>query len=146
MFETNKRGVVVHSDGYLFDRQALQEYILVIAQSPSGGLRDKPGKRSDAYHTCYNLSGLSLCQHRVHLDAQTRKNTLNEWHALPASANSNAESWRRNCYASMLSWTIDPKENCVLGDATNQLNITHPIFNIPFFKAKKMMDWAYGQS
>lgn len=42
---------------------ALQEYILLLAQAPNGGLRDKPGKGPDAYHTCYNLSGLSSAQH-----------------------------------------------------------------------------------
>lgn len=44
---------------------ALQEYVLLLAQAPSGGLRDKPGKSADAYHTCYNLSGLSTSQHRM---------------------------------------------------------------------------------
>lgn len=29
----------------------------------TGGLRDKPGKRHDFYHTCYCLSGLSSAQH-----------------------------------------------------------------------------------
>lgn len=28
-----------------------------------GGLRDKPGKPVDYYHTCYCLSGLSAAQH-----------------------------------------------------------------------------------
>ena len=32
-------------------------------QSPNGGLRDKPGKPPDYYHTCYCLSGLSASQH-----------------------------------------------------------------------------------
>lgn len=32
-------------------------------QEQEGGLRDKPGKRRDYYHTCYCLSGLSLCQY-----------------------------------------------------------------------------------
>lgn len=44
---------------------ALQEYVLLLAQAPGGGLRDKPGKAPDAYHTCYNLSGLSSSQHRM---------------------------------------------------------------------------------
>lgn len=44
---------------------ALQEYVLLLAQAPGGGLRDKPGKGPDAYHTCYNLSGLSSSQHRM---------------------------------------------------------------------------------
>ena len=47
---------------------ALQEFVLIAAQreaGSSGGLRDKPGKRPDLYHTCNNLSGLSIAQHRM---------------------------------------------------------------------------------
>ena len=50
------------SNGYLFNPQMLQEYVLVACQDRRGGLRDKPDKRSDLYHTCYVLSGLSLAQ------------------------------------------------------------------------------------
>jgi protein farnesyltransferase subunit beta len=42
---------------------ALQEYVLLCCQSPAGGLRDKPSKGRDFYHTCYCLSGLSSAQH-----------------------------------------------------------------------------------
>lgn len=49
---------------------ALQEYILRLAQSPSGGLRDKPGKPADAYHTAYNLSGLSSAQSNLVLTSE----------------------------------------------------------------------------
>ncbi|KAJ3315802.1 hypothetical protein HDV04_000009 [Boothiomyces sp. JEL0838] len=42
----------------------LQEYTLVCCQSENGGLRDKPGKSPDYYHTCYCLSGLSICQNQ----------------------------------------------------------------------------------
>ena len=42
---------------------ALQEYILLCCQAPAGGLRDKPGKGRDYYHSCYCLSGLSSAQH-----------------------------------------------------------------------------------
>ncbi|CAJ2665424.1 unnamed protein product [Trifolium pratense] len=47
----------------LFHSMALQQYILLCAQDQDGGLRDKPGKRRDHYHSCYCLSGLSLCQY-----------------------------------------------------------------------------------
>lgn len=129
----------------------------------AGGLRDKPGKRADAYHTCYNLSGLSLCQYRVTLDAAVRRDTWNAWRSAPLQGNGAAarddtaasapsaarpdmETWRRACYVAMLSWTIDPKQTVVLGAATNRVNITHPIFNVPFIHAKRTMDWAYGQN
>ncbi|KAL6074687.1 Protein farnesyltransferase subunit beta [Balamuthia mandrillaris] len=51
--------------GWLFDQRALQDYILLCAQEEksAGGLRDKPGKSRDYYHTCYSLNGLSIAQH-----------------------------------------------------------------------------------
>ncbi|XP_028596132.2 protein farnesyltransferase subunit beta isoform X2 [Podarcis muralis] len=48
---------------WMFDQEALQEYILLCCQCPAGGLLDKPGKFRDFYHTCYCLSGLSIAQH-----------------------------------------------------------------------------------
>ncbi|XP_066532931.1 protein farnesyltransferase subunit beta [Hoplias malabaricus] len=48
---------------WMFEQQALQEYILFCCQNPVGGLLDKPGKSRDFYHTCYCLSGLSIAQH-----------------------------------------------------------------------------------
>jgi len=47
----------------LFDKPMLQRYILLCAQDVNGGLRDKPSKPRDFYHSCYNLSGLALAQH-----------------------------------------------------------------------------------
>lgn len=44
----------------LLDTAMLERYILLCAQDIHGGLRDKPSKSRDFYHTCYNLSGLSI--------------------------------------------------------------------------------------
>eukprot|EP00040_Diaphanoeca_grandis_P044554 m.12730 g.12730 ORF g.12730 m.12730 type:complete len:399 (-) comp9419_c0_seq1:95-1291(-) len=41
---------------------ALSDYILYCCQDIRGGLRDKPEKSRDYYHTCYCLSGLSSAQ------------------------------------------------------------------------------------
>ena len=53
-----------------FNQKALQRYILHCGQNIEadhvGGLRDKPGKSRDYYHSCYALSGLSIAQ-RFHL-------------------------------------------------------------------------------
>ena len=49
-----------------FDRQRLQQWLLCCCQDPRGGLRDKPDRPRDFYHTCYALSGLSLAQHGWH--------------------------------------------------------------------------------
>ncbi|KAL7578148.1 hypothetical protein ACA910_012593 [Epithemia clementina (nom. ined.)] len=47
----------------LLDEGMLERYILLCAQDVTGGLRDKPSKRRDFYHSCYNISGLSVVQH-----------------------------------------------------------------------------------
>jgi protein farnesyltransferase subunit beta len=47
-------------DTDLYHAPGLLDYILVCAQAPHGGLRDKPGKGRDYYHTCYALSGLAV--------------------------------------------------------------------------------------
>jgi len=49
--------------GLLFDQKLLQRYVFLCAQDVNGGLRDKPSKPRDFYHSCYNLSGLSVSQH-----------------------------------------------------------------------------------
>ncbi|XP_073142454.1 protein farnesyltransferase subunit beta [Henckelia pumila] len=46
----------------LFNSMALQQYILLCSQEEAG-FRDKPGKHRDHYHTCYVLSGLSICHY-----------------------------------------------------------------------------------
>lgn len=46
-----------------YNARALQAWLLACCQAPTGGMRDKPGKGPDFYHTCYCLSGLSIAQH-----------------------------------------------------------------------------------
>lgn len=46
--------------GSLFSTDALLDYIFICCQVPYGGLRDKPGRGRDFYHTCYCLSGLAV--------------------------------------------------------------------------------------
>lgn len=60
--ESCKDGYTINIDELLFNREALQEYVLICCQKPNGGLIDKPGKPEDLYHTCYCLSGLSIAQ------------------------------------------------------------------------------------
>lgn len=57
--------------GPLFDSLALQKYLLLCSQDLEGGFRDKPGKSRDFYHTCYCLSGLSVCQYSLSKDEDT---------------------------------------------------------------------------
>lgn len=62
--EVERVQVVDDDTGLLpFNQKALQRYILHCAQQmDDGGLRDKPGKSRDFYHSCYALSGLSIAQ------------------------------------------------------------------------------------
>lgn len=49
---------------HLYDPEALRVYILNCCQDQNaGGLRDKPRKHLDFYHTNYTLCGLSLTEH-----------------------------------------------------------------------------------
>ncbi|RLN22670.1 hypothetical protein C2845_PM07G22300 [Panicum miliaceum] len=57
--------------GPLFHNIALQQYILLCAQVLEGGLRDKPGKNRDHYHSCYCLSGLSVSQYSATTDSDS---------------------------------------------------------------------------
>ncbi|ONM38446.1 Protein farnesyltransferase subunit beta [Zea mays] len=54
--------------GPLFHNIALQQYILLCSQVLEGGLRDKPGKNRDHYHSCYCLSGLAVSQYSAMTD------------------------------------------------------------------------------
>jgi protein farnesyltransferase subunit beta len=47
----------------LMDAPMLERYVLLCGQDVNGGLRDKPSKPRDFYHSCYCLSGLSLSCH-----------------------------------------------------------------------------------
>lgn len=52
-----------HEGDWLFNQLAVQGYIYACCQDIEGGLRDKPPKYRDYYHTCYALSGLAITQH-----------------------------------------------------------------------------------
>jgi len=54
----------MHAADTVFVNQGpAQLYVLLACQVASGGLRDKPGKNPDFYHSCYALSGLAALQY-----------------------------------------------------------------------------------
>ncbi|CAM9224600.1 unnamed protein product [Phaeothamnion confervicola] len=91
-----------HSGALAYNQTALQRYILTCAQQWDGGLRDKPGKQRDYYHTCYNLSGLSAAQHCLSPPAFGGGGGGGAGAAVPS----------------------------VLGDPSNELRPTNPAYNI----------------
>jgi protein farnesyltransferase subunit beta len=49
-----------------FNQLALQRFVLHCSQNVDhGGLKDKPGKMRDFYHSCYSLSGLAVAQSSI---------------------------------------------------------------------------------
>jgi protein farnesyltransferase subunit beta len=58
----NSMGDRAPADHMWISSVPLQMYVLLACQSVQGGLRDKPGKSPDYYHTCYSLSGVAASQ------------------------------------------------------------------------------------
>jgi len=94
-----------------FDREALQEYILLCCQNQYGGLLDKPKKSPDFYHTCYCLSGLSIAQHYYTYD------TIQE------------------------DFKENPELTTIVGKVSNLIKATHPVHNISVVKEKRITSY-----
>ncbi|PHH86383.1 hypothetical protein CDD83_10322 [Cordyceps sp. RAO-2017] len=102
----------VQGDGSLFNRHALIRYILCCGQDLSrrGGMRDKPSKYSDAYHTCYVLSGLSSAQHQWILSRARADEAALDGDEWAVSAHAQAEE---------------------IFDGPDRVCPTHPVYAIP---------------
>ncbi|KAL2861378.1 terpenoid cyclases/protein prenyltransferase alpha-alpha toroid [Aspergillus pseudodeflectus] len=115
--------------GNLYSREGLTRYILGCCQATNGGLRDKPGKHPDSYHTCYTLTGLSSVQYRhYHTDV---------------SATSKAE------FSAAFSWKYVPVRNpeghgtdVNVFDENDRLAAFHPLYVIPHNSAERMRLWC----
>ncbi|KAK8843333.1 hypothetical protein IAR55_006988 [Kwoniella newhampshirensis] len=145
----------------LFNRVSLQEFTLIAAQQEpgsSGGLRDKPGKRPDQYHTCNNLSGLSTAQHRVvHSPAVVAANRasfdttkgLRPIRPIFADGGWASEEVRqiarREVWASALGWVEEEGGEILVGGKDNRLNATTPVFNVLGIRLKPFINYFYGQ-
>ncbi|KAL1995824.1 hypothetical protein VTN49DRAFT_690 [Thermomyces lanuginosus] len=107
----------------LFSREGLARYILNCCQNKTGGLRDKPGKRPDSYHTCYALAGLSMLQHH-HYRVE-------------------ASSPVKGVFASAFSWTSAPfRSDANVFDEEDRLVPLHPLYTIPHQKAVDIRRWC----
>merc|ERR1719201_267795 len=102
-------------DSHMWFRPSpLQVYVLLACQHPSGGLRDKPGKSADYYHTCYSLSGVSAVQHGMGTGA-TRMvfgESDNELKRTDVFYNVCREKAERKCtyFEALPPFTVDGKE------------------------------------
>eukprot|EP01032_Pedospumella_encystans_P021557 gene21557-24443_t len=104
-----------------FNQQALQRYILHCAQNlEGGGMRDKPGKSRDFYHSCYALSGLSIAQSCI-------TSSLKSDHPVESAAREQTKEEILNALPDIeLDWSAAQ----VYGDSDNLLEPTSAVFNI----------------
>lgn len=124
------------------NRPALTRYILSAAQFKKGGLIDKPGKRADAYHTCYNLAGLSATQHVYSFE----EGMLDE---LGGSDFDAPFYWKgkghygggRPAESGKDEKAEETPKEAVLWDDDDLVNEVHPIFVIPFRKVHDCRRW-----
>ncbi|CAI7659899.1 unnamed protein product [Penicillium crustosum] len=109
----------------LFSREGLTRYILACCQGNDGGLRDKPGKHVDSYHTCYVMAGLSATQnHHYRTDSSIASNNF-----------TSSFSWKS-------SPNRDPGNVFSRGD---RLEPMHPLYVIPHKAAEQMRLWSEAQ-
>lgn len=113
----------------LWDREGLLRYILCCAQGEKGGLRDKPSKNVDGYHTCYNLAGLGWAQYK-HVCSGSAVDGLDA--TIPLSA--------------AFQWRLDGPVEDLPVDEEDRVLPAHPIYVIPadkvhqarkYFEAKR---------
>ncbi|WWC73123.1 uncharacterized protein I206_107089 [Kwoniella pini CBS 10737] len=145
----------------LFNRVALQEFTLIAAQveaGGSGGLRDKPGKRPDQYHTCNNLSGLSIAQHSMKHSSsvvQSNKDKFDTTKSLPPiiprskdggwASEEMRQNARKEVWANALGWIEDESGEIIVGGKENRVNTTTPVFNILALRLQPFINYFYCQ-
>jgi protein farnesyltransferase subunit beta len=122
--------------GTLYSTEGLARYILNCCQSPDGGLRDKPSKRPDAYHTCYTLAGVSTTEH-YHYYSQPQMNGQFT-SALTWKVKRNEERRRSRPQQGAVATDDDFKTDC-------GLKAVHPVFVIPHDAVTNMRKWALTQ-
>ncbi|KAI0795986.1 terpenoid cyclases/Protein prenyltransferase [Abortiporus biennis] len=135
-------------DDSLFNRKALQEYILYAGQHPAGGLVDKPPKVADSYHTLYCLSGLSAAQHRVTPSTAQKIVLQSLWkdEEVPEDeTEKKLQALRKEAFASSLSWLEEEGTEKYVGGSQNRLNATHPLFNLTVTHSEGIMAHFYGR-
>lgn len=137
--------------GSLWSREGLIRYVLAAAQSPKGGLRDKPGKGADFYHTNYVLLGLSGAQYYHYFNESVVMDSKGE--GLPLLT---PFQWRwkkevPGCEVLVEGFEGWPEKRW--GDEDeheerefkgDRVAVAHPVFNIRSEYVKEAEKWAEG--
>ncbi|ESK93160.1 farnesyltransferase subunit beta [Moniliophthora roreri MCA 2997] len=134
-------------DTDVWNPEALQEYILYAGQHPAGGLRDKPPKSPDSYHTLYCLAGLSAAQHKTAPDSAHQKALEALWEPDQTTESTLDDNLRRHIYTRALSWSEVEAHSSSKhkGTAKRVINATHPLFNLTVTHTDAIMAYFYRQ-
>ncbi|KAL6252344.1 CAAX farnesyltransferase (FTase) subunit beta [Rhinocladiella similis] len=120
------KGMGRNVSGNLYSSEGLSRYILCCCQGPQGGLRDKPSKLPDSYHTCYNLVGLSNVGH-----AHTYGN--------PEDSEPLASAFTWEAARAQVPSEGDP--GCIF-DTGARVRSLNPVFVIPHDRVLEMRTWT----
>ncbi|KAL9623735.1 MAG: hypothetical protein Q9160_001965 [Pyrenula sp. 1 TL-2023] len=124
---------ILQKEGWMVSREGIARWVLSCCQQPGGGLRDKPGKPGDSYHTLYTLAGLSATQHQHYYLTPT---TLHEKFT-PGMA------WRSQPLNPVFAAETEPYD--VWGEDEERLRPLHPIFCCPREAAEGIRRWSEEQ-
>jgi len=112
--------------GWLFDTSALQQYLIMVSQTPfmRPGLRDKPSISADLYHTCYCLSGLAVAQHSFSSGSpRSSEDTDYEYDEF-------GEGSDEVIHLDMDSLTAPEPNPNIFGAESNEVVRSNPIYNV----------------
>ncbi|KZF19217.1 hypothetical protein L228DRAFT_271467 [Xylona heveae TC161] len=127
-------GPVAPTVGTIYSREGLTRYILCCCQGKRGGLRDKPSKHVDAYHSCYALVALSSTQHSYFYMGTAPDKPITpltaafHWASSPRVLDSNGEIQEPIC------------------DEEDRVKLIHPIFVIPWGVPETTRAWYEAKS
>lgn len=142
--------------GDLYSVEGLSRYILNCCQDAGGGLRDKPSKGPDSYHTCYTLAGLSTGEHYHYYTSESasahdpkkdgaRFNSAFSWKSV-----SHEQREKSTTYANQVEHDDNASGKPVSPldrhfDSGCRLNAVHPIFGIPYHSVAQIREWSLTQ-
>mmetsp|Transcript_2801 Transcript_2801/g.2625 ORF Transcript_2801/g.2625 Transcript_2801/m.2625 type:complete len:152 (+) Transcript_2801:963-1418(+) len=128
---------------WLYNQEALQGYTLFCCQDRHGGLKDKPTKGQDFYHTCYALSGMSNSQYKsdyenLHGEEAKISEFFNGYY--DDATLEVEEGWEEHKGSKQ-----EPQDKTILlsGLYSNLLRRMNPIFNVRYDKLAKAKHYYY---
>jgi protein farnesyltransferase subunit beta len=124
----------------LFSREDLVRYSLCACQAERGGLRDKPGKLPDAYHTCYVLAGLAAAQHRWLPPEAAAAAEAAEAETAAAETAAAAAAAAGNALRAPLGWRVERVEEAGVG--ADRVEPLHPVLVVGLEAAEAMRRWC----